>query len=208
MISKTNSARIGFVATGAMLLLGVGGAALADDQYGDDDVNVTVSIAEITEPGVLAMSVDGTTAALTEEGSTATIRQFTGQLPTVTVTDTRTADEIQPGVGWYVLGTASDFVGDAGQPDIGAGHLGWTPALIDGGDLGQVTEGDPVQTVMDVGAPDPFGLVDQELLAMAMDSQSIAAEGQWTVTAGLVLRTAADVESGDYTSVLTLSLFE
>uniref|UniRef100_UPI0018DD1A31 hypothetical protein n=1 Tax=Agromyces laixinhei TaxID=2585717 RepID=UPI0018DD1A31 len=173
----------------------------------DAGVDVNVSIAEINEPGVLAMSVADTTTTLTEEGSTATVRQFTGTLPTVTVTDTRTADEIPDDAFWSVVGSSTDFTGDAGQPTIGAGHLGWAPNLIDGGDSGQVSEGDQVDTVLDAG-PDNVGLVDQELLAMAFDSGDIAAEGQWTANASLFLRTPATVAAGDYTARLTLSLFE
>lgn len=192
---------------GAAMLVTVAGAAVAEQQHGGSDVDVTVAIAEIDEPGVLALSVDGTSAVLTEDGSDATVRQFTGTLPTVTVTDTRSPDEIPAGAGWYVLGTATDFVGDAGQPAIGADHLGWTPRLLDGGEQGLVAEGDPVATVLD-GGPDGVGLQDQELLALAADSQAIATEGRWTATADLALRTEASVAPGAYASTVTLSLFE
>jgi hypothetical protein len=206
--STPTIARLSAVTAGALLLVGVAGAAVAEDSFGEQEVDVTVSIAEIGEPGVLAMSVAGTTATLAEDGSTPTVRQFTGALPTVTITDTRTTDEIAPGVGWYVIGTATDFAGDAGQPAIDAGHLGWAPSLIDGGASGQVSEGDVVDTVMDAGSPDAVGLVDQELLALAFDSQAIAGEGQWTATADLFLRTPATVAPGDYSATITLSLFE
>ncbi|GGR13747.1 hypothetical protein ACFOE1_11660 [Agromyces mediolanus] len=199
------------VGAGTVLLLGVAGMAAAEENHGENDVDVTVEIADTGEPGVLAMTVAGTSTTLTEDGSTATERQFTGTLPTVTVTDTRTPDEIAPGAYWYVLGTASDFTGDAGQPAIGAGHLGWAPKLIDGGDSGLVSEGDVVDTVMDTDDPDaelPFGLVDQELLAMGFDSAALAPEGQWTANAQLFLRTPATVAPGSYTAKLTLSLFE
>lgn len=201
-------ARSGAALAGCLLLTGVGAAAaFADTEYGDDQVDVNVSIADLEQPGVLAMTVDGTSAALTESGSTTTVRQFTGQLPAVTVTDTRDADEIPDGAGWYVLGSASDFTGSDGQEAIGADHLGWTPELVDGGEAGLVAEGDQVDTVLDEG-PDAVGLVDQELLALALDSEAIASEGSWTVTAGLTLKTEPDVAPGDYSSVLTLSLFE
>ncbi|GAA1937860.1 hypothetical protein GCM10009717_00350 [Agromyces allii] len=193
------------------MLVGIAGVAAAEEQYGDGAVDIGVQIAELTEPGVLAMTVANTATTLTENGSTPTQRQFTGQLPTVTVTDTRTAEEIPAGAGWYVIGTSSDFIGDAGQPAIGAGHLGWAPHLIDGGDSGLVAEGDVVDTVMDDGDPDagaPYGLVDQELLALAIDSGAIAPEGQWTANADLYLRTPANVAPGAYTATLTLSLFE
>ncbi|SMH43406.1 hypothetical protein SAMN06295885_2192 [Rathayibacter oskolensis] len=191
---------------GGLLLTGVATAASAAE-YGEDAVDVTVDIAAVDEPGVLAMTVDGTNAALTENGSTETVRRFTGQLPAVTVTDTRTAEEIPDGAGWYVLGSATDFSGDEGQEPIGAEYLGWTPELVDGGDSGLVAEGDQVDTVLDEG-PDAVGLVDQELLALALDSEAVATEGSWTVAADLTLKTEADVEPGAYSSVLTLSLFE
>ena len=199
-------ARCSVAAVAAALLVGVAGAAIADE-YGNDDVEVYVAITELDEPGVLAMSVAGSSATLTESGSSATVRQFTGSLPTVTVTDTRTAEEIPDGAFWYVLGSSTDFTGDAGQPGIGAGHLGWAPQLIDGGESGLVAEGDQVDTVLDAG-PNNVGLVDRELLAMAFDSEAVAAEGQWTATADLYLRTPATVAPGNYTATLTLSLFE
>jgi hypothetical protein len=200
--------RSGAALAGCLLLSGVAAAAAsADTEYGSDAVDVNVSIAELEQPGTLSMSVDGTESTLTEAGSTPTVRTFTGQLPEVTVTDTRTADEIADDAGWYVLGSASSFVGDADQEDITADHLGWTPALIDGGDSGLVAEGDQVDTVLDEGQ-DAVGLLDQELLALSLDSQETATDGSWTVSADLTLKTEADVESGDYSSVLTLSLFE
>ncbi len=152
------------------------------------------------------MSVAGSTATLTENCSTPTVRQFTGLLPTVTVTDARQPDQIQAGAGWYVLGSSTGFAGAADQPAIGAGHLGWSPSLIDGGVSGQVSEVD-VETVKDSGL-DAMGLADQELLALALDSAAIAPEGQWRATAGPFLRTPATVTPGDYTANLTLSLFE
>ena len=192
---------------GAALLVGVAGAAVADDTNGDSDVDVNVTIEEIPEPGVLAMSIAGTEVSLAENGSDELVRQFTGTLPTVTITDTRTAEEIPDGAAWYVLGTSSDFVGNAGQPDIGAGHLGWVPRLIDGGDSGLVAAGDEVDTVLDA-PPANVGLVDQELFAIAADSETVAGEGSWTATADLVLKTPASVAAGRYSATLTLSLFE
>lgn len=206
MRKREFAARTSAVVVGALLLTGLASAAAAEE-YGSDDVDVNVDIAAIEGPGVLAMSVGGTSATLTETGSTELVRQFTGTLPTVTVTDTRSADEIPAGAGWYVLGSSTDFVGNAGQAAIGAKYLGWTPALIDGGDAGLVTEGDPVGTAVD-GGPNGVGLVDQELLALALDSGAIASEGQWTANAQLFLRTPATVAPGSYSSTLTLSLFE
>ncbi|MEH1123134.1 hypothetical protein [Micromonospora sp. CPCC 206061] len=174
-----------------------------------DDIRVTVDIEEINEPGVLAMSIAGDSVALAENGSTLLVRQFVGTLPTVTVTDTRTADEVPDGAAWAVLGSATDFTGDAGQAPIGAGHLGWRPNLIDGGETGLVTEGEEVVTVLDEPTQpgNNVGLVDQELLVSTFDSEAVAGDA-YSVNANLYLRAPADVAAGSYTSTLTLSLFE
>ncbi|MEX5637556.1 hypothetical protein [Parafrankia sp. FMc2] len=196
--------RVSAVTAGAFMLASVAGVAIAQVSHGESGVSVNVEIPEIEEPGVLALSVAGTTTALTEDGSDALVRQFTGTLPSVTVTDTRSADDIPDGAFWYVLGTSTDFTGEDGQEAISAGHLGWAPRLIDGGESGLVAEGDEVGTVLDAGP----GLVDQELLALAADSAAVVEEGQWTANADLFLRTPTTVAAGDYTATLTLSLFE
>ena len=187
--------------SGAAMLLSVGGLAFAEDALDSGGVTIVLDVQDVDE-GALTMTVAGTSTALTENGSDATTRVFTGSLPTVTVTDTRDAEDIPDGAFWYVVGTASDFV--SGSDVIGAENLGWAPQLIDGGDSGLVAEGDVVDPDLD-GGP---GLVDQELLAMAADSQTVNPEGQWTATAELVLKTDADVAAGQYESTLTLSLFE
>ncbi len=197
-------------AAGAMLVGSVALASPASAEPGDSaDVRVTVDIEPIREPGVLAMSIAGDSVALAEDGSTLLVRQFVGTLPTVTVTDTRTADEVPAGAAWAVLGSATDFVGSAGQAPIGAGHLGWKPRLIDGGDTGLVSEGEEVVTVLDEATQpgNNVGLVDQELLVSTFDSGAVAGDA-YSVNADLFLRTPADVAAGSYTSTLTLSLFE
>ncbi|MEJ3744904.1 hypothetical protein WEI85_16605 [Actinomycetes bacterium KLBMP 9797] len=197
-------------AAGAVLAgtMGLQSPALAEP--GDSgDVRVTVDIEEIDEPGVLALSIAGDSVALSEDGSTLLVRQFAGTLPTVTVTDTRTAEEVPGGAAWAVLGSATDFVGSAGQAPISAGHLGWRPNLIDGGDTGLVTEGEEVVTVLDEPTQpgNNVGLVDQELLVSTFDSEAVTGDS-YAVNANLYLRTPADVAAGSYTSTLTLSLFE
>lgn len=203
-----------WIAGGALAAVLVGtvaltSAAVADEQVDDTGVDVSVDIDAIEEPGVLAFSVASNAVTLTENGSTPTIRQFTGTLPAVTVTDTRTADEVPDGAYWSVLGSASDFTGDAGQAPIGAGHLGWTPNLIDGDDAGLVAAGEEVVTVLDAATQpgNNVGLVDRELLASTFDSEAVAGES-YAVGADLFLRTPGDVAAGSYTSTLTLSLFE
>jgi len=206
-MKRTIGLRATAAAAGALVLVGMTGAAFAEELEDEGEVDVNVDISELTEPGWLAMTVAADSMSLTENGSTDVVRQFTGTLPTVTITDTRTAAEIPDGAAWYVLGSSTAFVGADGQSEIGAGNLGWTPRLIDAGDSGLVAEGDPVDTVMDEG-PDAVGLVDQELFAIAEDSETVAPEGQWTATADLFLRAPATVEPGAYTARVTLSLFE
>ena len=189
-------------------VLGLPAQALAEP--GDSgEVRVTVDIEEIDEPGVLAMSIAANSIALSEDGSTLLVRQFVGTLPTVTVTDTRTPEEVPDGAAWAVLGSATDFVGDAGQAPISAGHLGWKPKLIDGGDTGQVAEGEEVVTVLDEPTQpgNNVGLVDQELLVSTFDSEAVTGDA-YSVNANLFLRTPADAAAGKYTSTMTLSLFE
>lgn len=201
------------VAGGALGAMLIGTVALASaasaDQVGDDsNVDVSVEIESTVEPGNLAFSVASSSTTLSEVDSTvADTREFTGTLPSVTVTDTRAADQIAEGSYWYVLGSASDFTGDAGT--IGAENLGWAPALV-GGDTDLVEAGQGVDPVLegDGNDPDDIGLVDKDLLVSAWDSALVNPQGAWTANAGLTLRTAEDVAAGAYSSTITLSLFE
>lgn len=198
--------RASAVTLGCLMMGGVATAAVAAEPVGDDSgVDVSVEVSDVTTPGVLAMTVDGSSTTLTESGSTGTVRQFVGSLPTVTVTDTRTADEIPAGAYWYVVGTSSAFVGDAGQAEITADHFGWTPDVADPDGTGNVAAGPQVDTVLD-GPPNNVGLVDQELLALAGDSAT--AVGSWKADADLFLKVPVTTDPGTYTSTLTLSLFE
>jgi len=207
----TNRKRlIAAAAAGAVLAGGLAAQSPALAEPGDSaDVRITVDIEEITEPGVLALSIAGDSVALSEDGSTLLVRQFVGTLPTVTVTDTRTPEEVPEGAAWAVVGSATDFVGADGQPPISAGHLGWKPRLLEGDENGLVTEGEEVVTVLDEPTQpgNNVGLVDQELLVSTFDSGAVAG-GAYSVNADLTLRTPADVAAGSYTSTLTLSLFE
>ena len=200
--NRATGYRVTAAVVGTLTLAAIGGSgvAAAADPYGDNDVDVSVEITELAGPGALAMTVAGGSATLTEAGSTATTRQFTGQLPTVTVTDTRDVADIPAGAYWYVLGSITDFAGDADQPDISAADsFGWTPNLV-AGDPGSVSAGDPV-------APGD-GFIDTEILSMAYDSATVVPEGSWSANAGLTLLTPATVAPGEYSATLTLSLFE
>ena len=211
MNTPSRTARLtGLAGVAALLALGgTAGAAYADATKVDDtNVDVNVTIDKVEQPGFLALSVASNKVDLQENGSDQTRRQFTGKLPTVTVTDTRAAGEVPADAAWSVLGSVSDFTGNAGQPAIDAGHLGWEPALVGTNDGdGLVGAGDPVDTVLDSG-PAAVGLKDAELLVSTWNSDEVREEGVWKADADLFLRTAVDVAPGKYSSVLTLSLFE
>jgi hypothetical protein len=204
--------RVAAATAGAVLLVGVAGAAFAgnEDPYGDDDVDVNVEIDETPEPGTLSLTVAANSTSLTETETTATTRTFEGALPTVTVTDSRVFPErLDPGAYWYVLGSSSAFVGDASQPNIDPVNLGWTPELLNSTGPDEVIAGEEVAPALDTdAAPDNVGLVDRELLASAVSSQGNNPPGSWTVGAGLKLKTPITVAPGSYTAHLTLSLFE
>ena len=91
------------IALGAALLVSAGSAAMAADEESDTaGVDVNVEIEPLAGPGALALTVAGDETSLTEaasEDGSALERTFTGALPTVTVTDTRAAEDIEPGVG-------------------------------------------------------------------------------------------------------------
>ncbi len=206
-------ARKQWIAGGALAALLVGVVALAGPATAEpeekDTKGVDVNV-NIEARGALTFSVESDSVTLAENGTTAEMRKFTGTLPTVTVTDTRNPLDIPDGTWWSVLGTASDFEGTAGQADITADHLGWTPNLIS--DPGEgVAEGQEVVTSMDaptiVTPPNNVGLVDQELLVSSFDSGDTA-PGVYKVNANLFLHTSPLVQAGTYTSTLTLSLFE
>ena len=55
-MSKTLTARVAVATVGGVLLAGVAGAAFADDSQQSDDVDVNVTIQELTGPGALAMT--------------------------------------------------------------------------------------------------------------------------------------------------------
>lgn len=207
MRTNTSTGMRGAVALFATALLVCGGVAAADaaeTPFGDDDVDISVAIPEIDEPGILALTVAADSTSLTENGSDPLqYRQFTGTLPAVTVTDTRTADEVPAGAYWYVLGSAGDFVATGLSPVDGA-NLGWSPALVGDDAEGVVFAGEPVAGALDGAGP---GVVAQDLLFSTADSAAVSA-GAWTANADLRLRTPVNVAPGDYASVFTLSLFE
>ncbi|WP_432930727.1 hypothetical protein ACQPZZ_09195 [Microbispora sp. CA-135349] len=186
---------------------GVAGPALADDNPGSG-IDVSVKIEPITTPGQLSMTVaDNNGVSLTENGSDAAARQFTGTLPTVTVSDTRNPEDIPAGEFWAVVGQSSQFVAsDDPAKTIGPQYLGWKPRLLSDSSTGAVSAGEPVSSVISdgTGAPE-VGLQGQELLVSTANSSDEI--GTSKVNADLALRTPVDVAAGEYHSTLTLSLF-
>ncbi|MFF4129587.1 hypothetical protein ACFYYP_39240 [Microbispora rosea] len=191
-----------------LALAGAATPAMADDDPATGGVDVSVNIQPTTTPGQLSMTVaDNNGVSLQENGSDAAARQFTGTLPTVTVTDTRTPEEIPAGEYWAVVGQASQFVAaDDPAKTIGPEYLGWKPHLISDSSTGAVAAGEPVSSVVSdgTGAPE-VGLKGQELLVSSADSAEEIGTSQ--VNADLALRTPADVAAGEYHSTITLSLF-
>jgi hypothetical protein len=203
---------------GAGLLCLVGTMASAEDLVNDEQVAVKVDIGPLSGPGALTLTVADDEAVLTEDltPDVAGVREFDGELPLVTVSDTRTT--ITGGVAWAVYGWAGDFTkDDDAAVTIPASQLGWQPVVVDDGDTGDVWQGAAVGTALDdpnAGKglawdstdPDYLG----ELLTFTGDSAALvtADEHSWTAKADLFLRTATTVTPGNYTAGLTLALYE
>ncbi len=120
--------------------------------------------------------------------------RFSGELPTVSVSDSRAAQSTQD--GWTVSGQAGGFEHSAGV--ISASHLGWVPGQL--ADKVGVSPGAPVATELS-GGPG---------LALPSTLASAAGEGRVGTTelgADLLLEVPVDTPAGAYTSMLTLSLF-
>jgi hypothetical protein len=210
-MKKETVLRVVATGLGALLLTGTASLAFADDDYGEEGVEVLLTVPDLPSGG-LSISVAGTSTNLAEDLSNTdtAIRVFTGTLPWVTVSDTRSQSAIPAGAQWYVLGQATDFVDTATtpvNPNIPVGRFGWTPELAASVNVSEVSEGDPIQTTYDSG-PNNVGLAATELFALASDSAAINPTGSWVARAALVLKADASVAPGNYKSVLTLSLFE
>jgi hypothetical protein len=195
------------IVTAAVLGVALTGAAPALADPGDVDINVTID--EVSVPGKLTMTVAANNGVtLTENGTDAAARQFTGETPTITVTDTRRPQDIPAGSFWAVVGQASQFTPTGGTGTaFGPQYLGWAPHLLTGTQTGAVAAGEPVSSVISDGTGAPtVGLKGQELLVSTANAADET--GSWQVNADLTLRTPVGVPAGQYKSTLTLSLFD
>jgi hypothetical protein len=198
---------VGIFAAAVTALVGNAAASAAD--LDADDVEVKVKIGPLSSDGTLAMTIAGTSEELLEDGTDAIRRQFKGTLPTVTVTDDRDPDDVDPDAFWAVMGVATDFVGDAAQPNIPAANFGWSPDIVGDDADGMVVVGGDVATAIDNPSNAGLGYAPRELLFMADNSADLIGEGEtWQASADLILHTPLNVAQGEYTSQLTLTLME
>jgi hypothetical protein len=207
------------VGAGVVLSVCMAGVAFAgptagpNPDNGDPTTGVEMPVqvkVDCGSEGALSMEVDDSLVVLQEvtAGVPAGERWFSETTGEVTVTDTRCVEQIDEDVHWWVEGTASDFVDQAGvQQDITAEHLGWEPKWADPSYTGMVSTGFPVDSALDNGT----GVVGREMMFEAgsdSNDEELLEEGQWTAVADLLLKVDDTVGSGTYDSNLTLTLFE
>jgi O-glycosyl hydrolase len=167
------------------------------DQPEGEGIPVEATVPEPTGPGTLSMTVAdfGDGVELAAAANAGDRLRFVGDLPAVTVTDSRNGDQAGSG-GWQVSGQSSDLT--SGTVPLGAEHLGWTPGVLT--PRTGLTAGETVPTVLD-GGP---GLADPASLASA-DTEGRF--GSADLTAELLLEVPVDTPPGTYRGTVTVSLF-
>jgi O-glycosyl hydrolase len=170
---------------------------VSPDEDEGSGIPIEATVPESTEPGSLAMTVAdfGEGVVLQAAQNAGDRLRFEGELPTVTVTDTRNAEQAPTG-GWSVSGQSSDFT--AGDVSLDAGHLGWTPRVAT--PRTGVTAGSAVPTVLGGGT----GLADPKPLATANADGRFGSTG---LAAGLFLEVPVDTAPGTYSGTLSVTLF-
>ncbi|MFC0250079.1 alkaline phosphatase [Citricoccus parietis] len=143
------------------------------------------------EPGSLALSIAPGTAALGEQRNAGDRLRLSGELPALSVTDTRAEAE-----GWTVSGQSSELAD--GEATVEASYLGWSPHLIES--TNGATVGERVQTQLSGGeglaAPATLGSADAENRL-----------GTTELSADLELELPVDTEAGSYQGAVSMSLF-
>ncbi|MCS5717127.1 ThuA domain-containing protein [Herbiconiux sp. CPCC 205763] len=163
----------------------------------DDAEGIPLEVAVVDDPGALTLTVGsyGDAVGLTRVASPTDRWRYTGDLPEVTITDSRNASQAAGG-GWAAAGQSSEFT--AATATLTPDHLGWEPRLV--GTRPGVTLGSPSVTKLDGGT----GLASSSPLASAGNADR---RGTATVSAGLVLDLPVAATEGDYSARVTLSLF-
>ncbi|HIZ38046.1 MAG TPA: esterase [Candidatus Ruania gallistercoris] len=168
-------------------------SATAEDS---DGIEIEATVPEAAD-GYLSLTIaeHGGSVSLGEALNAGDRLAMAGELPAITVTDSRT-DEQAGDTGWAVSGQSSALAGAGAE--IGADHLGWTPMLANERD--GVVAGSAVDGVLSGGG----GLAaPQRLLEAASEGRS----GSIAATAELLLEVPVDTEPGTYTGAVTVSLF-
>ncbi len=177
-------------------------ARVAFESWGREDapeqegIEIQANVPEIGEAeGNLTLTVADGVVALDGGKNIGDRLRFLGQLPTVSVTDSRSNAVAGTG-GWTVSGQATDL-SSQGQT-IRAQHLGWTPSTAAA--KPGVTLGSPVRTVMGEGT----GLGAPATLATASTDGRL---GTTDLGAEIGLEVPVDTRAGEYTGALSVSLF-
>ena len=143
------------------------------------------------EPGSLVLSVSEGTATLGNQRNAGDRLRMTGDMPSVTVTDTRAQAN-----GWSVAGQSSDLT--TGKEKVTADHLGWSPHVVD--EDHNSIPGSAVRGTMAGGE----GLAVPQTLGQANADNRV---GSTELAAGLNLEVPVDTEAGTYQGALSVSLF-
>jgi len=177
-------------------------ARVAFESWGRDDapeqegIEIHANVPEVGEAeGNLTLTVADGVVALDGGKNIGDRLRFLGQLPTVSVTDSRSNAVAGTG-GWTVSGQATDLTSQ-GQT-IRAQHLGWTPSTAAA--KPGVTLGSQVRTVMGEGT----GLAVPATLATASTEGRL---GTTDLGAEIGLEVPVDTRAGEYTGALSVSLF-
>lgn len=144
--------------------------------------------------GALTLTIDGEAAQLGNARQLGDRLQLTGQLPVVTVIDTR--ENLGPGAGWTVVAHVSDLTGQTGA--LSASDLGWIPRLVEPSE--QVLAGPSVPGRLS-GGP---GLAEPAVLGQTSGD---ARRGPVRFGADLILETPRSTAPGIYRGTLTVTLF-
>ncbi|WP_168202641.1 ThuA domain-containing protein [Georgenia wutianyii] len=171
--------------------------ALSEDGGPSDADGIPVDVSIVDKPGALTLTVGdyGDGVELTAAGERPDRWRYTGDLPTLTVSDSRNSTQAAGG-GWAATGQSSDFTSAAG--DLPAEHLGWVPRVLTPRD--GLVAGPASVTALDGGT----GLATPSRLAAATAE---GRRGTAELDARLILDVPVGTAEGDYSARVTVSLF-